>query len=107
MFGGDATSNRMEMLSALAAEQKSFDAQVKELLGDARYAQYKDYQQTVSERMQLSQFNQQTADSGCALTEQQTEQLLGFMREAKQNVTAWPSAPGGRPESSRPGSDLR
>ena len=88
LFSGDSAINQTNILGTLAAKQKSFDAQVKELRGDARYAQYKDYQQTVSERMQLNQFQQQTAGGENALTEQQTEQLLAFMRDAKQNVAA-------------------
>jgi len=88
LFGGDTSTNRTEMLSKLAAEQKSFDEQLKAYLGESRYAQYKDYQQTVGERSQLQQFQQQATGSGNALNEQQTEQLLAFMREAKQRVNA-------------------
>jgi hypothetical protein len=88
LFGGDSSTNRTEMLSKLAAVQKSFDEQLKAYLGESRYAQYKDYQQTVGERAQLQQFQQQTAGGGNALSEQQTEQLLAFMNEAKQSVTA-------------------
>lgn len=86
LFGGDTSTNRTEMFTKLAAEQKSFDEQLKAYLGESRYAQYKDYQQTVGERVQLQQFQQQTAGGGNALTDQQTEQLLAFMNEAKQAV---------------------
>jgi hypothetical protein len=88
LFGGETSTNRTEMLSKLAAEQKSFDEQLKAYLGESRYAQYKDYQQTVGERAQLQQFQQQAAGGGNALTDQQTEQLLAFMNEAKQAVNA-------------------
>jgi len=86
LFGADSSTNRTEMLSKLAAEQKSFDEELKAYLGESRYAQYKDYQQTVGERAQLQQFQQQTAGSGNALNDQQTEQLLAFMNEAKQAI---------------------
>jgi hypothetical protein len=85
LFGGGAT-NRTEMLNTLAAEQKSFDEQLKQFLGDTRYAQYKDYQQTVGERMQLNQFRMQNGSGESALTDQQTDQLLGLMKEEKQAV---------------------
>lgn len=88
LLGGDSSTNRTEMLSKLAAEQKSFDDELKAYLGESRYAQYKDYQQTVGERAQLQQFQQQTAGSGNVLNDQQTEQLLAFMNEAKQAVSA-------------------
>ena len=39
VFGDAGATNRTEMLSSLSAEQKSFDEQVKTLLGDDRYAQ--------------------------------------------------------------------
>lgn len=88
LFGGDASTNRTEALKALSAEQKSFEQQVKEFLGDSRYAEYKDYQQTVGERMQLNQFRMQSAGGESALTDQQTEQLLAYMKEEKQAVAA-------------------
>jgi len=76
------------MLAKLAEEQKSFDEQVRGFLGETGYAQYQDYQKTVGERTQLSQFQQQNAGSGNALSDQQTERLLQFMKEEKQIVTA-------------------
>ena len=79
LFGGEASTNRAEMLKTMSAEQKNFDQQVKEFLGESRYAEFKDYQQTVGERMQLNQFRTQTAGGESALTDPQTEQLLAFM----------------------------
>ena len=87
LFSGDPT-NRTESLNALTAQQKDQEDQVKELLGETRYAQYKDYQRTVGERMQLDQFRQQTAGGASALTDEQANQLLAFMKEEKQNVAA-------------------
>lgn len=87
MFGSDSATNRTEMVAKLTEEQKSFDELVRGVLGESRYAQYKDYQQTVGERTQLNQFRQ-TMGSENALSDQQTDQLLAFMREEKQAVTA-------------------
>jgi hypothetical protein len=88
MFGGLGSSNRTELTTKMGEQQKAFDQEVKALLGDSRYAQYQDYQQTAGERMQLNAYKQQTAGSDHPLTDQQTEQLLGFMKEEKQNVAA-------------------
>jgi hypothetical protein len=88
LFGDQAATNRTELASAMADQQKDFDAQVKDLLGDARYAQYKDYQETVGERTQLNVFKQQNAGSENALSDQQTEQLLSFMKEEKKSLAA-------------------
>jgi len=41
MFGGGSSTNRTEAISALTANQKTMDEQMKTLLGDDRYAQYK------------------------------------------------------------------
>jgi ABC-type transporter Mla subunit MlaD len=87
VFGGLASTNRTESLNTLTAEQKNFDDQVKAFLGDARYAQYQDYQQTVGERMLLNQFKQQVG-SDFNLSDPQTEALLSFMKEEKKNVAA-------------------
>ena len=60
LFGGGQTgTNRTEALATIASEHKAGEDQIKELLGDDRYAQYKDYQQTAGERMQLNLFKQQ------------------------------------------------
>jgi hypothetical protein len=72
------------MLEKLAADQKELDEQIRGFLGESRYLQYKDYQQTVGERTQLSQFQQQTAGSDHPLSDQQTESLLTFMKEEKE-----------------------
>jgi hypothetical protein len=83
LLGGESATNRAELMAKLAEEQKGFEEQVRSFLGESRYAQYQDYQQTVGERTQLNQFRQQLAGDN-AVTDQQTEQLLAFMKEAKQ-----------------------
>jgi hypothetical protein len=95
MFGGLGTSNQTQAVSALAASQKSFDEQVQAFLGDDRYAQYKDYQETVSERTLLNQFKQQ-AGSDYNLNDQQTEALLTFMKEEQKNVATTTGLPLGQ-----------
>jgi hypothetical protein len=87
VFGGSDATNRTEMLSSLTAQQKSFDDQLQAFLGDARYAQYKDYQDTVGERAMLTQFKQQ-AGSDYNLSDPQAEALLTFMKEEKKSVAA-------------------
>jgi hypothetical protein len=92
MFGGSPSTNRTEMLSSLTAEQKTFDEQVKAFLGDDRYAQYKDYEQTLGERTLLNQFKQQ-AGSDYNLSDPQTEALLTIMKEEKKNAAATTGLP--------------
>jgi hypothetical protein len=71
----------------LTANQKTMDEQMKTLLGDDRYAQYKDYQETVGERTLLNQFKLQ-AGSDYNLTDPQSEALLTFMKEERKSVAA-------------------
>ncbi len=87
LFGGVAT-NRTAAFGQMAEEQKGLEQQVKAFLGDTRYAQYQDYQQTVGDRVQLNLFRQQSGGGPNALTDVQAEQLLGIMREEKQAVAS-------------------
>src|ERR1035437_2508577 len=87
MFGGLGSTNSADALKAMASEQKTFDGQVKALLGDDRYAQSQDYQETVAERTLLNQFKQQ-AGSDYNLNDQQPEALLTFMKEEQKSVAA-------------------
>ena len=88
LLGGESATNRTAMIEKLGADQKDFEEQVRGFLGETRYAEYKDYQMTVGERTQLSQFQQQNAGGENALTDPQTEKLRAFMKEEKQAVAA-------------------
>jgi hypothetical protein len=88
MFGGDGSTNRAAATAAIAEQQKSFDEQMKQLLGDSRYAQYKDYQETVGERTQLNTYRQLNGSGDSALSDEQTEKLLALMRDEKKNLAA-------------------
>jgi len=59
---------------------------VKALLGDDRYAQYKDYGETMAERMAVNQLSQQLASSPNPLNDNQSRQLLEIMKQEKKNV---------------------
>jgi hypothetical protein len=101
--GASGGTSRKEAFADIAAEQKEFDHQVKTLLGDEPFAQYKDYQQTLAERMQLNLLQQQLANTDRSLSEQQAEQLLTYMKEEKQNtLTAAFSFPGNAAEPAGP-----
>ncbi len=83
-----ASTNRMAAVAQIAADRAATDAQLKELLGDPRYAEYKDYEQTAGDRMQLNLFKQQFGAGAFPLTDEQTDQLLGFMKEEKQSMAS-------------------
>ena len=82
MFGDSGATNRTEVASAMAAHQQELDDQIKAFLGDDRFKAYKDYQQTVGERMQLNLFRQQyTGDY--PLNDIQADQILALMKDEK------------------------
>jgi len=105
LLGGESATNRLAVIEKLAAEQKDFDKQVRAFLGDSRFAEYRDYQQTAGERMQLNQFQMQNMGGQSALTEPQTEQLLNLMKEEKQVVAAAYGLP--MPESGHDAAQLQ
>lgn len=80
MFGG-AEADRSKIAEDLAAKNKQNQEELKEMLGEEKYAHYQAYNQTLSERMMLEQFGKDVA-----LSPEQNEQLLGIIREEKQNV---------------------
>lgn len=80
MFEGDQT-DRAQVAQDLAAKRKENEEQIKDLLGEEKFAQYEDYNQTIGERMMLEQFSK-SAD----IRPEQNEQLLAIMREEKKNV---------------------
>jgi hypothetical protein len=88
LYAGSSSGNSAALSSGIAADQENFDKELKAFLGDARFAQYKDYYQTVTERAQLNQFRQQTSGRYGALTDQQAEQLLALMKQEKENLVA-------------------
>lgn len=88
LLSGGTVTNRAEMAAALTAEQKGFEEQLRSFLGETRYEQYQDYQQTVGERTQLNQFRQQFSGGDASITDAQSEQLLALMREEKKSQAA-------------------
>jgi len=72
---------RQEASKKIAAENEQRQEKIKELLGDEKFEQYKGYQETMGERMMLTQFGK-----SANISDDQTEQLLGLMREEKRSV---------------------
>jgi hypothetical protein len=85
MLGGAAGKTGAAGANDVMAEQKSFDEQVKAFLGDDRFGQYQQYQETSAQRMQLNAYKLQ-AGSDYTLTEPQTEALLNAMKEEQKNA---------------------
>jgi hypothetical protein len=80
MFDGDA-EQRAKVAKELAEKRAANEEKMKELLGEDKFAQYQDYNQTLGERMMLDQFAR-----NAEVSPEQNEQLLAIMREEKKNV---------------------
>lgn len=89
-----ASTNRSEAIRRMAEERSQTEEQLRTLLGDDRYAQYKDYETTAGDRAQLTMFRQQNFGEH-AISDAQNEQLLAIMREEKQNLAPVGASGGG------------
>ncbi len=78
-------TNNTEMAAKLSGQQKEFDAQIKDFLGEDRFSQYQAYQETSGERAMLNLYKQQNPGE-YSLNDAQTEQLLKIMSEEKKSV---------------------
>ena len=81
MFDGKEGTDRTQALQEMTERNKKNQEQIKELLGEEKYAQMQDYNQTIQERMVLDQFGKQVE-----LTPEQNQQLLAIIKEEKKNM---------------------
>ena len=85
-------------MKAATAATNATDEALKDLLGPLRYGQYRDFEKTLAERVQVRQLNQQLAGEGSPLADSQSKALIQIMSEERaslQNVNPASSA-GGR-----------
>ena len=82
----DGAADKTDAVKQVQDNQKELDENLKTLLGDEKFAQYQDYKQTMTERMQLDQFKQQLEGGKTPLQDEQVKSLLQVMREEKEKV---------------------
>ena len=80
MFEGEG-ADRAKVAQELAAKNAKRQEEIKELLGEEKYAQMQEYNQTIGERMMLDQLGKQVE-----LSPEQNQQLVGIIKEEKKNV---------------------
>lgn len=76
-------AQRQAATAKMAEENQAFEAELKQFLGDDKYAQYQDYNSTLAERTSLSMFGSQVA-----LEPEQTRDLLEIMKDEKKIASA-------------------
>jgi hypothetical protein len=78
---GDPTATQ----AAFKQVQSETDAELMAFLGPERYQQFKDYQETLPERMELREFRG-LLDADNALRDEQARQLMQIMREERERA---------------------
>ena len=73
-----------------SAARADYDEQLKSLLGDDKFARFQDYEKTMGERLAVDQLQRQLAAGGTPLEGQQSQQLLGIMKEERLRSPASP-----------------
>lgn len=86
--GSKDPAQMAELGKQIKAETDSYSAEIKQMLGDANYQKFQEYEQTMPSRMVLSQFNDQLANGPNALGAEQQTQLIQAMTEEQK---AFPS----------------
>ena len=80
----DPGADKAALQKNLAADKKQFEDEVKHLLGDERFGQYEEFNQTLPDRMVLTQLKSQFGDN--PLSEDQNAQLLATMKEERAHA---------------------
>jgi len=83
--GGDGVDVAAQTQS-IAELKKQSDVEIKELLGEERNTQFKDYQANLGERMQIDQLQTRLQSENLPLQDQQAAQLLDAMKQEKTAV---------------------
>jgi hypothetical protein len=86
MFGESDAQDLEQARLDFAQAKKELETQVKDLLGDERYGEYREYQKNVTERMQINQLQTQLESSQMPLQDQQVAQLMQLMQDEKTKV---------------------
>lgn len=86
--GSKDPAQMAELGKQIKAETDGYNAEIKQMLGDANYQKFQEYEQTMPSRMVLSQFNDQMANSPNPLGADQQQQLIQAMTEEQK---AFPS----------------
>jgi len=85
LFKGEDAA-RTNAVNTLAEKQKTTQAQIKALLGEEKFGQYEDYQKTLSDRMVLNQFQQQSAGTETELKDEQMQRLIALIKEERARI---------------------
>jgi hypothetical protein len=72
-------ASRRALRNALEESRRAQDAEIATLLGDSKYQEFKEYQETMGARQRVTHLRSQLAAQGQLLTEEQTKPLVTAM----------------------------
>lgn len=85
-FFGEGEKDKAQAAQEIKEKEEQMSANLKELLGEERFAQYEDYKKSMGERMQLDEFRKQMEDGDSRLGDDQMRSLMLVMREERERV---------------------
>jgi len=84
MTGPSDPAQLQAQAARIKTEQDAIDTQIKQMLGEANYAQFQAYGTSLAERMVVTQLADQLADGPKAVRPEQEQQLFDAMLEERQ-----------------------
>jgi hypothetical protein len=81
--GSMDAAKRADLAKQMKSQTADYDAQIKQYLGDDNYKTFQSYEQTVPDRMAVSQFSDQMASSSTPLNADQQQQLIQAMHDER------------------------
>jgi len=85
MKGMEDPANRAATMEKVTQQQKESEEEMKAFLGEERFAQYREYNESMGDRMALQQFKQQMMNA-TPLRDDQEFQLQRMMKEEAKNI---------------------
>lgn len=79
------SSQRADLAKQVKTQTDAVDNEIKDLLGNDNYQAFQTYEKSVPDRMTVDQFNNQFSGTQNALTDQQQQQLVQAMSDARNN----------------------
>ena len=95
LLGGESVeaASAEEVGKEVETSNEEYDAQLENILGKDGMAKLKEYERTAGDRMQVQQYKQAFSASGTPLDENQSQGLLGIMKEERVKLPPSPLDP--------------
>ncbi len=98
LLGGEKTDGQTaeDVAAETQASQQEYDKQLENLLGKDGFAKFGEYERTMGDRMQITQYKQAFTANGVPLEDTQSQGLLNIMKEERLKQPPSPLEPGNK-----------